>query len=63
MEVKSGVDGGFTIVQSRERAQARVSKVRVFVCLCVRVCVRTHARAQQACLSTRGKYIIGGRHR
>lgn len=59
MEVKSGLDGGFTIVQSRERAQAWVSKVHVFVCLCL--CA--HARAQQACLSTRGKYIIGGRHR
>lgn len=35
--------GGFTIVQSRGRAQAWVSKVRAFVCLCVRVCVRTHA--------------------
>lgn len=49
MEAKSGVDGGFTIVQSRERAQARVSKVRVFVRLCVRVCVSTHARSRLVC--------------
>lgn len=49
MEVKSGVDGGFTIVQSRERAQARVSKVRV-LCVCVSVCpcLCAHARTRAA---------------
>lgn len=58
IEVNSGRSRSFTIVQPRERAQVWLSES---MCVCVSAFVCT--RAQQACLSSRGKHVIGGRRR